>query len=89
MSENDITRKIQAAWDNKRPWAKIDWLDLEQVIRSILSCETLSDSAKVVYVDEAVAAYTRRGRELEGRDNDPETPDRQYHQIACDAIYDR
>lgn len=57
--------RINAAWDSKS--GKTDWSGLEGTIRLALSCYhqgiLLSDEA-LEGIDEALAAFTKRGREL-------------------------
>ncbi len=79
MEFSQIRRRIDHAWDI--PGYKVDWLQLETTLRSILS-ETRRLSEEYEYtdtealevanealelVDEAIAAYTKRGHEFKRR----------------------
>ena len=64
MSERkqEITRRINRAW--RATDQKIDWLGLETTLRLILRDASLR-TPELRQVDEAVAAFTRRGNEYE------------------------
>ena len=56
--KQEITRRINRAW--RATDQKIDWLGLETTLRLILSEASLR-TPELRQVDEAVAAFTRRG----------------------------
>lgn len=60
---HDVEQHINAVWDKTR-LGKVDWLGLEVTIRDILSLVgegKVAGPRALVLIDEAQAAYTRRG----------------------------
>lgn len=64
-----INERIDALWD--RPDRKLDWLVLESLLRDILKQHVPSPALR--QIDEAVAAFTRRGSVYEN-ENGPDDP---------------
>ena len=58
--KQEITRRINRAW--RATDQKIDWLGLENTLRLILKEASLR-TPELRQVDEAIAAFTRRGNE--------------------------
>jgi hypothetical protein len=58
--KHEITRRINRAW--RATDQKIDWLGLETTLRLILREASLR-TPELHQIDEAVAAFTRRGNE--------------------------
>ena len=58
--KQEITRRINRAWRSEDQ--AIDWLGLENTLRLILK-EACLRTPELRQVDEAVAAFTRRGNE--------------------------
>lgn len=56
--KQEITKRINRAWDATD--RKLDWLGLETTLRLILS-EASQRTPELRQIDEAVAAFTRRG----------------------------
>jgi hypothetical protein len=50
---------LDAQW--RRPGLKMDWLGLEDFLRSVLSDPGLEDSERVALCREALGAFTKRG----------------------------
>lgn len=66
LSLNEIEHIINTEWDRK-PHIKIEWLKMENIIRSILQSKTnnkLSDAEALQFIDESIAAFTGRGSAL-------------------------
>ena len=58
-----IEERLRIVWESRA--VKVDWLGMEQIIRDILKSDALPEK-KLAQIDETIAAYTRRGGELEG-----------------------
>ena len=66
MTIDEINQRIEAAWaagDPPRPSIAMDWLGMEGTLRGIIGLTVPADR-KVALMDEAIAAYTRRGHVL-------------------------
>ena len=60
-TEHEIRYVIEQEWSNDS--IKVDWLGLENVIRAIYRCKTITDNQTIVdLVNEAFGAFTKRGR---------------------------
>lgn len=62
-----IEERINEEWDKKAGHLKINFLEFEDVLRSILrgvKREEIKASEAVELIDEALGAFTRRGTEL-------------------------
>ena len=60
-TEMDYTALIDRQWTVR---SRIDWLSLEQILRGILSDQSLEPTAKLRLIDEALAAWTKRGHSM-------------------------
>ena len=63
MTRDEIKAKIEIVWDFSP--IKTDWLGLEHCLRSILREKTISPTDALLLIDDAIAAYTGRGNQLE------------------------
>jgi hypothetical protein len=66
MTKKEIQYLISREWEGGG--RKVNWQELETIIRAVLrhaNKGSIRDGDALVLIDEAIAAYTRRGNELE------------------------
>ena len=68
---SEVEARIENAWEKHKPGVKgrlkMDWLGLEHTLRLILLAykrEVYDPDSTILLMDEALAAFTRRGHEL-------------------------
>lgn len=54
-----LQARIEAQWTNRK--IKLDWLELEQILRDILESDDVDERNKSILIADAIGAWTKRG----------------------------
>lgn len=56
----DAQARLNEQWD-KRPYRVVDWVEYEMFVRDVIESKEIPDAIKLVFLAEALGAFTRRG----------------------------